>query len=249
MHPVLFGPIRWYGVMLATGFIIGILYAMHRAKKEGVDPEKILDLSLWLIAAAIVGSRLLFVISYPGYFIEHPAEIIFSRSGFSMFGGVVCAGAVGIWYLYRHQLPIWKIADIMTPAVALGEIFGRFGCFMNGCCFGKPTLRIPWRVTFPYLNGIQAETLIPRHPSQLYYSLFALLTFIFLISLRKHKKFDGEVFWSYLILYSFLRFWLDMFRGDEVDSLVFSYFTVAQIISIAVFFFSIGVLVRFRSKT
>ncbi|MDI6784905.1 MAG: prolipoprotein diacylglyceryl transferase, partial [bacterium] len=75
------------------------------------------------------------------------------------------------------------------------------------------------------------------------------LTFIFLISLRKRKKFDGEVFWSYLILYSFLRFWLDMFRGDELDSLVFSYFTIAQIISIAVFSFAIGVLVRFRSKT
>jgi phosphatidylglycerol:prolipoprotein diacylglycerol transferase len=235
--------------MLALGFIIGILYAMHRAKKEGVDPEKILDLSLWLIAAAIIGSRLLFVISYPGYFIEHPLEIIFSRSGFSMFGGVIATVAIGIWYLYRHQLPIWKIADIMTPAAALGEIFGRFGCFMNGCCFGKPALRIPWRVTFPYLNGLETESLIPRHPTQLYYSLFALLTFIFLISLRKHKKFDGEMFWSYLIMYSFLRFWLDMFRGDEVDSLVFSYFTVAQIISIAVFSFSIGVLVRFRSKT
>ncbi|MCX7919868.1 MAG: prolipoprotein diacylglyceryl transferase [bacterium] len=249
MHPVFFGPIRWYGVMLATGFIIGILYAMRRAKKEGVNPEKILDLSLWLIAAAIIGSRLLFVISYPGYFIEHPLEIIFSRSGFSMFGGVITAVAVGIWYLARQKLPIWKIADIIVPGVALGEIFGRIGCFLNGCCYGKPALRIPWRVIFPYLNGLPAENFIPRHPTQLYYSLFALLTFIFLISLRKHKKFDGEVFWSYLILYSFLRFWLDMFRGDEIDSLVLSYFTVAQLISIAVFFFSVGVLVRFRSKS
>ncbi|MDI6782805.1 MAG: prolipoprotein diacylglyceryl transferase, partial [bacterium] len=168
MHPVLFGQIRWYGVMLALGFIIGILYAMRRAKKEGVDPEKILDLSIWLITAAIVGSRLLFVISYPGYFIDYPAEIIFSRSGFSMFGGVIAAGATGIWYLYRHKLPVWKVADIMTPAIPLGEVFGRIGCFLNGCCFGEPVLRIPWRVTFPYLNGIEAETLIPRHPTQLY---------------------------------------------------------------------------------
>jgi phosphatidylglycerol---prolipoprotein diacylglyceryl transferase len=249
MHPVLFGPIRWYGVMLATGFVVGILYAMHRAKKEGVDPEKILDLSIWLIASAIIGSRLLFVVSYSGYFIYHPLEIIFSRSGFSMFGGVIASVSIGIWYLYRHQLPIWKVTDIMVPGVALGEVFGRIGCFMNGCCYGKPAgPQIFWRVTFPNLNGLPADSFIPRHPTELYYSLFALLTFLFLVSLRRHKKFEGEMFWSYLIMYSFLRFWLDMFRGDETDSLIFNYFTVAQLISIAVFSFSIGVLVRFRSK-
>src|SRR5690349_12484889 len=138
MQPILYGQIHWYGVMLATAFSVATLYAYYEGKRQGIDPDRILDLAIWVMVSAIVGSRILFVLSDIDYFIGHPKDIIFSRSGFSSYGGMIFAIITGYWYLKSHHLPVWKVGDIFMPAVALGEAFGRIGCFMNGCCYGKP---------------------------------------------------------------------------------------------------------------
>lgn len=248
MRPILLGPIRSYGVMLALGFLAGIFFALHRAKKNNIDPNKILDLSLWAIVSALAGARLLYVLSSLSYFKEHPLEIVFSRSGFSMTGGLIAAIIVSILYMHWKKLAIWKIADLLTPSIPLGESIGRIGCFLNGCCYGKATKSF-LALKYPYLEGVpNPAPLLPRHPTQLYYSFFAVLTLVFLLSLEKRKQFEGEVFTSYLLLYSFLRFCLDFFRGDELDSLICGKFTIAQTINVFIFIFAIFLLINLRKK-
>jgi phosphatidylglycerol:prolipoprotein diacylglycerol transferase len=199
---------------------------------------------------AIIGSRLLFVLSDIPYFIAHPSEIIFSRSGFSSYGGYIMAISVSLYYAYRKRLPMWKLADIIIPAVPLAEVIGRLGCFMNGCCYGKPANPkfIPWAVAFPYLDGSPVENPLYRHPTQLYQSIFGLMLFFLLASLNKRKKFHGETFLTYLIAASVIRFIIDIFREAGQDT-TFSNLTVAQIISVVVFAFAIGLLVRFRKNS
>lgn len=248
MHPILYGPIHWYGVMLALAFSAATLWAYYDAKRQGIDPDKILDLTIWIMVSAIVGGRILYVLSYMDEFKDHPSDIIFSRSGFSSYGGLILATIMGIWYLRRHHLPVWKVADIIMPAVALGEFIGRWGCFMNGCCYGRPANPhyVPWAIKFPYLDGILQTDPVYRHPTQIYQSIFALMIFFLLVSLNKRKKFDGETFWTYLIVYSIVRFIIDIFREPGQDWMFYQ-FTLAQLISIFLCAFSVGVLIRFKS--
>lgn len=248
MHPILYGPIHWYGVMLALAFLAGLFYAVRTAKKESINPDYIYDLAIWIMASAMIGARILFVLSDPSYFWEHPAEIIFSRSGFSSYGGYILATIVGLWFARQRKIPMWKLADVIVPAVCLGEAIGRIGCFLNGCCYGRVcnVEFVPWAVKFPYLDGAKIDNPLYRHPTQIYQSIFALLIFGLLVSSNKRKKFDGETFWLYLIIASAVRFIIDIYREPGQD-MMFSMLTLAQLISILIFAFSLGILIRFRS--
>ena len=153
MHPILFEiprieflnwvigpiPIRLYGLMIGLGFIIGITLAARQAKKEGVNTDRVLDLGVYMLLMAIVGSRLLFVLTNLREFADKPLEAFaIWKGGLVFYGGVLAAVPVGIWYVKRHGLPVWKTADIMAPSVAIGQVFGRLGCFFAGCCYGAP---------------------------------------------------------------------------------------------------------------
>lgn len=224
MYPILFkiGPltIHTYGVMLAAAFFLALALAVKQARKEGIAPERIVDLGLYLLVAAIVGSRLLFVLTDLQYYIENPLKIFMIwEGGLVFYGGLILGIPVGIYYIKRQKLPLWKVGDIIAPSVSIAQAVGRLGCFSAGCCYGKPTTLL-WGVTFRDPDSL-ARLNIPLHPTQLYESLGTFLIFLFLILMRKKKSFDGQLFWLYVLSYSVLRFSIEFFRGDEIRGMFF----------------------------
>lgn len=255
MHPVLFrlGPltVHTYGVLVAAGFLIGIAFAVTQAKKEGVPPDKIIDLGFYIILAAIIGSRLLFILVNVRRYIANPLDIFkLWEGGLVFYGGILLAVPTGIWYVIRNRLGLWKTADICAPSIAIGHAFGRLGCFAAGCCYGKAAASLPWGVIFTDPNCL-APTNVALHPTQLYESAGELINFVILISFRRYKTFNGQLFMSYLILYSVLRFTVEFFRGDVERGFIFQNLSVSQGISIVVFLTGVvGLTVlRWKEKT
>ena len=141
MHPILFEfgflKIFTYGLMVATGFLFAILFASSKAKEEGLDPQKILDLCFYVMISALVGARLLYVVVEYRYFLTNPLEAFkFWKGGLVFYGGLILGVLVSLWYLKRHRMPMWKTADLLAPSIALGQGIGRWGCLFAGCCYG-----------------------------------------------------------------------------------------------------------------
>ena len=258
MHPILFEipkiefgnwmlgpiPIRLYGLMIGIGFLLGIYLSSRRAKKEGLDPDRILDMGVYLLLAAIVGSRLLYVLTTLPDFANNPLDVFaIWKGGLVFYGGVIAAVPVGIWYLKKHSLPVWKTADIIAPYAALAHAFGRLGCFFAGCCYGAPGSS---SVCITYNDPHSLAPLgVALYPTQLMESGGDLLIFGALILLRKYKKFDGQLFWFYLLFYSVLRFIIELFRGDAIRGVYFGGFiSTSQIIAILLFGTSLVMLWR-----
>jgi phosphatidylglycerol---prolipoprotein diacylglyceryl transferase len=195
----------------------------RKAAAEGLPEQKILDLSLYVLAAAILGAKGLLVVVEWRHYLSNPRDLIeVLRSGGVFFGGLICASVVGIAYLRKHELPAWKVADMAAPAIALGEAIGRWGCFAAGCCYGKPSDG-PFAVRFtdPFAHqavGTPLDT--PLHPTQIYLSIDAFLIFLVLQWAYRRKTFDGEVFWLYVLLYSVTRGIIEIWRGDLVRGFV-----------------------------
>lgn len=222
MYPELFRignfPINTYGVLLAVGLLLALFVAAKLAERDGLPRERIYDLGLWTIIGGLLGSKILML------FTEENVQIFsldFLRSGGVYYGGFI-GGFVALIFLIRfYKLPFWKVSDAFAPGVALGQFFGRQGCFSAGCCWGKPT-DLPWGVHFTEqgheytgvpIYGPTNEDLY-LHPTQLYESFTMLLVFAFLIYLHRKKKFDGQVLIAYAIIYSIVRFTIEFFRDD-----------------------------------
>ncbi len=248
MYPILFkiGPltIHTYGVMLAAAFFLGLALAVRQGKKEGIPPERIVDLGFYVIIAAIVGARILFIIFEFRYYFEHPSKIFkIWEGGLVFYGGLILAVLAGIYYLRKKGLPHWKVADIIAPSGAISLTVGRLGCFSAGCCYGSPT-NLPWAITFRDPDSL-ARLNIPIHPTQLYESLGALLIFLILVFIRKRKSFDGQLFWLFIILYSVLRFFIEIFRDEEIRRVLFGgMLSTSQAIGIPLAVLSIYMLFR-----
>jgi phosphatidylglycerol:prolipoprotein diacylglycerol transferase len=210
-----------YGVMLAIAYLTAIWLLRRKAMTEGLPEQKVLDLCLYILAAAILGAKILLVIVdlLKG---ERITFLGILRSAGVFYGGFICATVVGIWYLRRHHLPAWKVADMGAPSIALGEAIGRWGCFAAGCCYGKEW-HGPWAVTFtdPFAReNVDTPLGVPLHPTQIYLSLNAFLIFLVLQWAYRRRTFDGEVFWLYVLLYSITRGIIEIWRGDLVRGFV-----------------------------
>jgi phosphatidylglycerol:prolipoprotein diacylglycerol transferase len=251
MFPELFRignfPINTYGVFLALAFLCAILITVKLAARDGLPKEKIYDLSLWMLLASLIGSKVLMFFTEPEYR-DHPLELIsldFLRSGGVFYGGLLGAVATGYFLMKRYKLPWWKTADACAPGIAVGNFFGRLGCFSAGCCWGKPTT-LPWGVKFTELGheitGVPID--VPLHPTQLYESFSMFIVFFFLLWLHKHRRFSGQVILLYALLYSIIRFLIEFLRddprGDVFGLTTKTGLSTSQLISIVV---GIGALV------
>ncbi|MEW6571090.1 MAG: prolipoprotein diacylglyceryl transferase [Nitrospirota bacterium] len=252
MHPVLFrfGPvtIHTYGFLVALGFLAGLALAIRHAKKEGVPPNKIVDLGFYVLIAALLGSRLFFVLINAGYYSENPLNIFkIWEGGLVFYGGILFAVPIAIWFVRKNGLGVWKTADIFAPSIALGHAIGRLGCFFAGCCYGKTAEALPWGVIFADPECL-APINIPIHPTQLYESAGELTNFIVLMIFRRYKSFNGQLFMTYLILYSVLRFVVEFFRGDLDRGFIAPHFSVSQGISVLILFAAIAGFIFLRRK-
>ncbi|MGH9369061.1 MAG: prolipoprotein diacylglyceryl transferase [Thermoanaerobaculia bacterium] len=235
-----------YGVMLAVAYLTAIWWLRRKAIAEGLPEQKILDFSLYVLASAILGAKLLLVLVEWRHYLDRPGELVeVLRSGGVFYGGLICASVVGIWYLRKHGLPAWRVADMGAPAIALGEGIGRWGCLAAGCCYGKP-FDGPFHVTFtdPFANQAVGTPLnVPLHPTQIYLSVNAFLMFLVLRWAYRRRTFDGEVFWLYLLLYSISRGIIEIWRGDLVRGFVIpGLLSTSQFIGLLTAIASLGML-------
>jgi phosphatidylglycerol:prolipoprotein diacylglycerol transferase len=238
MYPRLFefGPITLYtyGVLLAAAYLLGLKLAMVRAKARGLDHNRVLDLGIYIIISALVGAKLLLLITDFRTFTADPRELLtLARSGGVFYGGLILAVIVALWYIRRVGLPLWTTCDVFAPGIALGHVVGRFGCFFAGCCYGRPTT-LPWGITFtdPFAAANVGTPLgMPLHPTQLYEAGAELLILVVLLATeRKGRPYPGRTFWLYMLLYAVSRFIIEFFRGDD-RGVVFM-FSTSQFISI-----------------
>ena len=221
MRPTLFAiplpvigslPIRGYGLMVALGFLVAIYVAAQRARKEGIPPQTIFDLGLYILISALVGARIYHLIQKPSLYSSYLDLLKVWEGGLTYYGGFILAFIVTILYLRWKKLSIGKVSDILATSAMLGVGIGRIGCFLAGCCFGKPT-SLPWGVSFPENSLAWYEIGAQKiHPTQIYSSINLFTIFIILIFLRRYIRFPGQLFLSCVFLYSVHRFFIDFLR-------------------------------------
>ena len=236
-----------YGIMLVVSFLFAIWFAKRYAKKFNISTIIIENLAFYLMLGVIVGGRFLYVIFHWSQYENDLLGIIrIWEGGMMFFGGFIGGFLAAMFYLRKEKIPILQIADIIAPAIALGQFFTRIGCFLNGCCFGLPS-NLPWAVKFPDAcvagaSPIGDQTL---HPTQLYSSLFGLLLFFFLknILFKPHRR--GEIFAFYLTFSGCFRFGIDFIRYYE-DS---ANFWINQVVAIGLVAVGIIILIKASSKS
>ncbi|MBF0290857.1 MAG: prolipoprotein diacylglyceryl transferase [Nitrospinae bacterium] len=246
MHPILFqfGPItlHTYGLLAASGFLLGIAWTARLARREGViDQQVVYDASFWLIISALVSSRLAYVIVEYRHYISNPLGVFkIWEGGLVFYGGVI--GAVGALILLAriYKFDVWRFADLAAPGGALGHAVGRLGCFFAGCCYGQPT-DVPWAVTFNDIHSI-APIGIPLHPTQLYDALNELVVFSAITILWPRRKFVGQIWWTWVGLYAVGRAIVETFRGDPRGALLDGVLSTSQTaavvaVALALFFY------------
>lgn len=240
MNPVafeIFGlSIRWYGILISLGMILGAFVAMRRAKKENISEERILDLVLVAIPAAIIGARLYYVIFNWEYYGGDLLRILNTREGgLAIHGGVIAGITAGYFFCKYHKLSFRKLADICAPSIILGQAIGRWGNYINQEAFGRPT-NLPWGIV---VDGIKV------HPTFLYESIWNFAVFFLLLRYDARKKFEGELLVLYGVLYSVGRFFIE---GLRTDSLMVGPFRTAQVISILIILGGSFIIYLERSK-
>ncbi len=212
-----------YGLLLAAAFLLALAVAIRLARRSGIDPAAVADLWIASLLAGVVGAKLLLYVIDFRYYVAHPSAILATlRSAGVFYGGLAAAVAVCLIMVRRRGLDGWAVGDAAAPAIALGQAVGRLGCFAAGCCYGRTCAR-PWAVVFtdPAAHEITGVPLgEPLHPVQLYLSAADLLLFLALLLVFRRRRFTGQVFLLYLVLYAALRGTLEIFRGDPRGSIV-----------------------------
>lgn len=225
MDPVafqIFGlEIRWYGILIATGVLIGAILAIREAKRVGLDEETLMDFLIWEVPLCLVGARLYYVIFSWDLYRDNPIEALNIRNGgLAIHGAIITAIIVAIIFTRIRNISFWTIADVCAPSLILAQSIGRWGNYINQEAYGGPT-NLPWGIM---VNGVKV------HPTFLYESIWNFLVFLFLLWYGKNKqKVKGEVFLLYIALYSFIRFFVE---GLRTDSLMLGTIRVAQLVSI-----------------
>ncbi len=256
--------------MLMVGFLVALYVARIRAKSEGINPEHISNLGIFTILTGIVGGRSFYVIQNFDSYKHNPLDILkIYEGGLVFYGGLLFAIAALIFFLKIKKLPVLKTLDIIAISFALGTVFGRIGCFLNGCCWGdicNPNLL--WAVSFPksvdvynmidgspaFLHHLEAGLVsvsdnysLPIHPTQIYSALGNLAIFFVLNAFFKYRKRDGEITLLFCILYPVMRFCMEILRDDNPP--LFDGLTISQNASILVFTGAVTLFVIGRMKS
>lgn len=266
MYRILFchGPVTVYsyGVLVALAFLVSTYLTWKGANRKGIDPDKIIDASIYIIISGLLGARIFYVLIYHNYYFSHPEDILkIWQGGLIFYGGFIFACLTTLFFLLKQKIHVWKFADLVAPNISLGLAIGRIGCFLNGCCFGRISER--YGISFPCkdnspvcIEQISAGLLkdgskfsLSVIPTQLYSSLFCLFIFIVLAIFRDNNNLsrytsnrDGFLFWFFVLLYSVYRFVIEKFRFCETNFYFFS-LTLSQLISLGLIVVSIGSLV------
>lgn len=285
MHPVWFDvfgyPVHVYAVMMALAFIVGVWLSVRHGERIGLDRDMLLDLCWWMLVGGLVGSRVAFIaVNWDSYWYacvdyqHYNAHIVteasqrigsadctkilrFWTGGIVFYGGAIGGILTMFWFMRREGQSVWPVADALIPSLALGQFFGRFGCFAAGCCWGHPTDH-PWAVVFPgrsmasrqhfddHLIASKLDPSLAVHPVQLYDALGGLLLFALLVWIRSRKRYHGQTFIWWLLLYPIMRSTMELFRGDTERGFVFGPVSTSQFLSMVLAAFALVLIVRLR---
>lgn len=249
MHPVCFrlGPVtvHWYGVMMALGFLAGLVNWMFVGRREGRDFKFCSDLLFWIMVAGIVGARVVYVLTDLAYFVEHPAKLLrIDEGGLTYYGGFIGAWLALYGFARSRKIAFFDLADFVVTSLPLAHAFGRVGCLMNGCCHGAMTgaaaaVRYPadsmaWheQLANGAISPFSTQSLAV-HPVQLYEAAFNLAVFALLAVLYRRRRRNGVVAVAYLMVYAVGRFLLEFLRGDY--RIVWRGVSLAQWVSLGLF--------------
>lgn len=250
-----FGDIKifWYGIIIAFAFMLVTFLAMRKSKDFGIDSENVIDLILIAAPVAIVCARLYYVIFQWDNYRDSPEEIIKIWHGGIAIYGAVLGGMLAAWVFARYKkINTLNLFDLCAPYLLLAQGIGRWGNFINQEAFGTNTT-LPWGMTSPAIkeelvriqsNGINIDPNMPVHPTFLYESIWNIAAFFILVYFSKHRKKEGEVFFLYMILYGFGRFWIE---GLRTDSLMLGNMRISQVLA-AVFVIAFGILLFLMRK-
>ena len=256
MHPILIS-VGWFnvysfGLLLAVSFLAAIYISSYRAKRFGLNPQNILDLAVYVILAGVIGSRLLYVVFHLEEYNSIVDIFALWQGGATLYGGFLLAIFTAYVYAVKKNIGFLLLGDILSPALALGIMVTRVGCYLSGCCFGKPTEHA-LGVVFPpesaagaFARGLasSAGEVVHLHPTQLYASFFGIVTFAILMLGEKKLTKRGATFGALLALYGVFRFTLDFFRYYEQNIRMFLDITLNQWISAGLFGIGVYLLLR-----
>lgn len=229
-------PIRWYGFLIASAVLIGVSLSTYLAKRRGINPDRISDLAIWLVLAAIPCARLYYVAFEWDKYANNLSEVFAIWHGGIAIHGAILGGLLAALIFARfNKISFWQLADLVAPALILGQAIGRWGNFFNSEAFGRPT-DLPWKLYIPPAQRPVGYTQFDYfHPTFLYESLWNLAVFLLLIvlfhrGLRAAPPLKvGTIFLVYLVAYSLGRFWIE---GLRMDSLMLGPLRIAQVVSL-----------------
>ena len=245
-----------YGLMNAIGYLMAGFYLYKtQAKSPFKNNTELFDYIFYLILGALIGAKIFYIIfHWSGFYGDNIFEKLIDaiktfRSGFVYFGGFVGAVCSGVYFIRKRNFPISKTADFTAPAIALGHLFGRIGCFLAGCCYGEIShSKLAIKFSNPECLVPHHLHNIPLHPTQLYEIFANLLIFLTLHFLNNKKHKTGSIFVLYMAMYSVARFGIEFFRGDERGNFIFS-ISPSQLISIVIFITAILIyILAIRNK-
>ncbi|MBI5710086.1 MAG: prolipoprotein diacylglyceryl transferase [Candidatus Eisenbacteria bacterium] len=245
--------LRSYGLLLAVAFLVGTWLALREARRVQLDEDRLITVILVTLVAAVLGARALFVLEHiADYRGQWMSVLRIWQGGLTLYGGLAAGTMGGLLTARQVGLPIWVVADALTPSLALGTMIGRVGCFLNGCCYGRPT-RLAWGVVFPPDSFASLEFgPVPVHPSQLYFALAGLVLFAILWPLRLRLRTPGLLFWALVAGLAGLRIPLDFTRAYEADATLADAgairLTESQLTSAALLLFALLMILRLRRE-
>ena len=223
--------IYWYGIFIGLGVILGVLLALHEAKRTGQNPDTYLDFIIYAMIIAIIGARLYYVIFSWDFYSQHPEKIFAIREGgLAIYGGIIGGVLTAIVYSHLKKKSFWVMADTMAPSLILGQMLGRWGNFFNKEAFGGFTdnlFAMRYQLSQVRASDVTTDILqnlvtvngvdyIQVHPTFLYESMWSLCVFIILLILQRKKKFDGQVCATYFFGYALGRVWIEGLRTDQL---------------------------------
>lgn len=246
MHPTLIelGPLalRSYGFMIAVGVLAAMVVLSKLARRDGVDPERVLDMAFWGVLTGLVTSRIGYVLVEWPRFARDPLEIVrIWHGGLVFYWGLIGGVAAALVCIRKYRLPFWETVDAGAVAVPLAHGFGRLGCFFAGCCFGRDC-PLPWAVTFTNPESL-APLGVPLHPTQLYSAAGNFTIFVILLLTHGRRRFTGQILGMYLVLYAAARFTVEFFRGDYRGQFFLGVLSPAQAIGVVLALMGITLLV------
>lgn len=240
-------PIHWYGIIIALGFLLAVYYCSKKAPSYGIEPDDIIDLLIFAVPLSIIGARIYYVIFYLDLYRNADGSLDFARmvrvwdGGLAIYGGIIAAILTLLVFCRVRKVPFLAFADVGSFGMLIGQLVGRWGNFVNVEAYGGPT-DLPWRMgIYDTVSGVYQYMEV--HPTFLYESLWNLLGFLLLaLVVAKRRKFDGQIFFSYIAWYGLGRAWIE---GLRTDSLYFfsTGLRVSQVLALISFLVALTVLV------